>query len=81
MTIDGAEAMLRTIDQSYKHWQELCIPDVHGLQVLVELDLNVPGTNDTPLPGGPEVSSILTIFGHLRLLGPDVRNWTRLPLR
>jgi hypothetical protein len=80
ITIDGAQALLRTIDQSYKHWQELCIPDVQGLQVLLELDLNTPGTNDTPLPGGSEVSSILTIFSHLRLLGPDVRNWTRQPL-
>ncbi len=81
ITVDGAQAMLRTIDQSYKHWQELCIPDVNGLQVLIELDLNAPGTDDTPLPGGPEVSSVLAIFSHLRLLGPDVRNWTRLPLR
>jgi hypothetical protein len=80
ITIDRAQAMLRTIDQSYKHWQELCIPDVEGLQVLMELDLNTPGTNDTPLPGGPEIGSVLTIFSHLRLLGPDVLNWTRQPL-
>jgi hypothetical protein len=81
VTVDGAQAMLRTIDQSYKHWQELCIPDVQGLQVLIELDLNAPGTNDTPLPGGPAIRSVLTVFSHLRLLGPDVRTWTRQPLR
>ncbi len=81
ITIDGAQAVLRTIDQSYKHWQKLCIPDLNGLQVLIELDLNTPGTNDTPLPGGPEVSSILTIFSHLHLLGTDVRAWTPQPLR
>jgi hypothetical protein len=81
ITIDGAAAMLRTIDQTYKHWQELCIPDVHGLQVLMELDLNTPGTNDTPLPGGPVIRSVLTVFSHLHLLGPDVRAWTRQPLR
>jgi hypothetical protein len=81
ITLDGAQAMLRTIDQSYKHWQELCAPDVQGMQVLMELDLNTPGTNDTPLPGGPEVSSVLTVFRHVHLLGPDVQNWTRQPLR
>jgi hypothetical protein len=80
ITIDGAQAMLRTIDQTDKHWQELCIPDVHGLQILMELDLNTPGA-DTPLPGGPEVRSVLTIFSHLHLLGPNVRTWARQPLR
>jgi hypothetical protein len=80
MTIDGAQAMLRTIDQSYKHWQELCIPDVQGLQVLIALDLNAPGTNDTPLPGGPEVSSVLTLFSHLRLLGADLARWSTSPI-
>jgi hypothetical protein len=81
IALDGAQAMLRTIDQSYKHWQELCIPDVKGMQVLIELDLNAPGTNDTPLPGGLEIRSVLTVFRHVRLLGPDVQDWTREPLR
>jgi hypothetical protein len=81
ISLDGAQAMLRTINQSGKHWQELCIPDVKGMQVLIELDLNAPGTNDTPLPGGPEIRSVLTVFRHMRLLGPDVQDWTRQPLR
>jgi hypothetical protein len=81
VSLDGIQVMLRTIDQSYKHWQELCSMNLAGMQVLIELDLNTPGTNDTPLPGGAEVSSVLTIFRHLRLLGPDVKNWTRQPLR
>jgi hypothetical protein len=81
VTLDGTQVMLRTIDQPYKHWQELCSMNLAGLQVLIELDLNAPGTDNTPLPGGPEVSSVLAIFRHLRLLGPDVQNWTGLPLR
>ncbi len=28
-----------------------------------------------------QVGGLLTVFSHLRLLGPDVANWTRQPLR
>jgi hypothetical protein len=80
ITLDGARVMLRTIDEPDKHWQELCAMNLGGMQVLMALDLNAPGTNDTPLPGGTGVRSVLTIFRHLRLLGPDVANWTRRPL-
>jgi hypothetical protein len=68
--------MLRTIDQPYKHWEELCAPDVRGLSVYITLDTNVPGTNDRPLPGGQIVGGVEKIFRHLRLLGPGVANWT-----
>ncbi len=81
VTIDGAQALLRTIDEPGKHWQSLCAPDVDSLSLLIELDLNIPGTNDTPLPGGSRVGGLLTVFSHLRLLGPDVANWTKQPLR
>ena len=79
VTLDGAQAVLRTIDQTYKHWQSLCGPDIDGMQVLIELDLNIPGTSDKPLPGGSQVGSALTVFGHMTLLSPNVAGWTTRP--
>jgi len=76
VTLDGARVMLRTIDQPFKHWEELCAPDVRGLSVYITLDTNVPATNDTPLPGGRTVGGVLKAFRHLHLLGPDVGSWT-----
>jgi hypothetical protein len=75
-TLDGARVMLRTIDQPYKHWEELCAPDVRGLSVYITLDTNIPATDDKPLPGGRAVGGVVTIFHRLRLLGPDVGRWT-----
>jgi hypothetical protein len=79
VTLDGARAVLRTIDQTFKHWQSLCGPDVDGMQVQMELDLNIPGTSDKPLPGGRQVGSVLTVFGHMTLHGPNVAGWTTRP--
>jgi hypothetical protein len=79
VTLDGVQAVLRTIDQTAKHWQSLCGPDIDGMQVLIELDLNIPGTSDKPLPGGSQVGSVLTVFRHMTLLGPDVAGWTTRP--
>jgi hypothetical protein len=76
VTLDGSRVMLRTIDQPYKHWEELCAPDVRGMSVYITLDTNIPGTNDRPLPGGRIVGGVEKIFRHLQLLGPDVANWT-----
>jgi len=76
LTIDGAQAMLRIIDQPYKHEQYLCVQDVRGLQVYISLDGNVPGSNDSPLPDARRIGTALTVFSHLRLLGPDVADWT-----
>ena len=68
--------MLRTIDQPYKHWEELCAPDVRGLSVYITLDTNVPGTNDRPLPGGRAVGGVVAIFHRMQLLPPNVADWT-----
>jgi hypothetical protein len=76
VTLDGARVMLRTIDQPYKHWEELCAPDVRGLSVYITLDTNVPSTNDRPLPGGRALGGVVKVFRHLTLLGPDVKDWT-----
>lgn len=76
VTLDGARVMLRTIDQPYKHWEELCAPDVRGLSVYITLDTNIPATNDTPLPGGRIVGGVVKVFRHLKLSGPDVAAWT-----
>jgi hypothetical protein len=80
VTLDGAQAVLRTIDQAGKHWQSLCGPDIDGMQILIALDLNIPGTSDKPLPGGSKAGNALTVFGHLTLLGPNVARWTTRPL-
>jgi hypothetical protein len=79
--VDGARAMLRTIDEPGKHVQYLCAPDAHGLQFYLSLDLANPNTSDTPLPGSHTVGDLLKVFSHMRLLGPDVANWTTNPLR
>jgi hypothetical protein len=81
VTLDGARAALRTIDQTTKHWQSLCGSDIDGMQVLIELDLNIPGTSDQPLPGGRQVGRVLTVFAHMTLLGPKAAGWTTRPER
>lgn len=80
LRLDGARVMERTIDQPGKHWQYLCAPNVLGMQVLIMLDLANPNTNDTPLPGSRQLGSVLTVFSHLRLFGPDVKYWAASPL-
>ena len=76
VTLDGARVMLRTIDQPYKHWEELCAPDVRGLSVYITLDTNIPASDDTPLPGGRIVGGVVKVFRDLKLSGPDVAAWT-----
>jgi hypothetical protein len=79
VTLDGAPALLRTLDEPDKHWQSLCANDIGGVQPYLTLDLNTPGSS-APLPGGDQVGSLLTVFGNVRLLGPDPANWTTVPL-
>jgi len=81
VTIDGAQGLLRTIDQTGKHEQTLCASDVQGLSIFIDLDLRVPATNDTTLPESSGFGSALAVFGHLGLLGPDPAHWTTNPLR
>jgi hypothetical protein len=80
VTVDGEQGLLRTIDETDKHEQTLCAADVHGLSVVIDLDVSIPGTNDTPLPGSDGFGSALAVFGHLRLLGPDPDRWSTSPL-
>jgi hypothetical protein len=75
VTVDGTPMRLRTIDQPYKHVQYLCAQNFRGLAVLISLDLNVPGTNDRPLPDAAKVGGVLLVFQHLHLFGPDVADW------
>jgi hypothetical protein len=79
VTVDGAAALFRYLNEPDKQWQSLCANDIDGVSPYVELDLNVPGTN-TPLPGGAEVSSVLTLFQSVRLLGPNPSAWVTDPL-
>jgi hypothetical protein len=81
VTIDGTPANLRTIDEPGKHWQSLCVNNIDGLQLWIILDLTLPGTNHTALPGGQEFGTVLSVFRHLKLLGPDPADWTTNPLR
>jgi hypothetical protein len=81
VTVDGVRAALRTINLPAKHNQDLCLADVDGLAVDVDLDLTVPGTAATPLPGSTGFGSAVAVFSHLRLLGPDVAGWTPQPVR
>jgi hypothetical protein len=48
----------------------LCAPDAGGLWVLLTA---APGTSD-------ELSTLVTIFAHMRLLGQDPANWTTDPV-
>ena len=79
VTLDGAPALLRVMNQTHKHWESLCAQDVHGLWVYLTLDLNVPGTNDTPLPGGSQVGGLMTVFARMILLGTNPASWTTRP--
>jgi hypothetical protein len=79
VTVDGAPALVRNLTGPDKQWQSLCANDIDGLSPYVELDLNVPGSN-APLPGGTEVSSVLTLFQSVRLLGPNPAAWVTDPL-
>jgi hypothetical protein len=80
VTVDGVRAALRTIDTPGKHNQDLCVPDVHGLAVDIDLDLTVPGTDTTPLPDSTGFGSAVAVFDHLRLLGANPASWTTRPL-
>ncbi len=81
VSLDGARAMLRTIDQPGKHVQYLCAQAVDGMQIYLSLDLSNPNiTRYTPLPDSHQVGDLLSVFRHLKLLGPDVANWTTSPL-
>jgi hypothetical protein len=78
-TLDGAPALLRTLNEPDKHWQSLCANDIDGVQPYLTLDLNTPGSN-APLPGSGEFGSLLAVFGSVRLLGPDPAAWTTDPV-
>jgi hypothetical protein len=80
VTLDGARAVLRTIDYPGKHVQTLCARDIRGVQLNLSLDLGIPTTKDTPLPDARAVGNLLTVFRHLRLLGPDLAHWVANPL-
>jgi hypothetical protein len=80
VTVDGARAVLRNLNAPDKQFQSLCANEIDGVAPYVALDLNVPGSN-TPLPGGIQASSVLTLFQGVRLLGPDPAAWTTTPLR
>jgi hypothetical protein len=75
LTLDGARALLRTIDEPDKHVQVLCAPDFRGLQVSISLDQNVPGTSDRPLPDAGKVGGVVSVFQHVHLYGGDVASW------
>jgi hypothetical protein len=75
VTVDGTSMLLRTIDQPGKHVQYLCAQNFRGLALYISLDLNVPGTNDRPLPAASKVGGVLAVVRHLHLFGPDVADW------
>ena len=75
VTVDGTSMLLRTIDQPYKHVQYLCAQNFRGLSMYISLDLNVPGTNDRPLPGASKVGGMFAVVRHLHLFGPNVADW------
>jgi hypothetical protein len=79
VTVDGAPALFRYLNEPDKQWQSLCANDIDGVSPYVALDLNTPGST-TPLPGGAEVSSVLTLFQSVRLLGPNLAAWVTDPL-
>jgi hypothetical protein len=80
VTLDGARAVLRTIDYPYKHVQTLCARDVRGMQLDLSLDLSIPTTKDTPLPDAHAVGNLLNVFSHLRLLGQNLARWVTSPV-
>jgi hypothetical protein len=84
VTLDGARALLWTRrfgPQSISRTEQgLCAHNIDGMSVDMTLYTNVPGTS-RPLPGLAQLGTVLTIFRQLRLLGPEVRNWTTQPVK
>jgi hypothetical protein len=80
VTVDGVRMLLRTIDLPGKHVQALCAQNFRGVAISVSLDLNVPGTNDRPLPGAAKVGGVFAVVRRLHLFGPNLADWpTQLP--
>ena len=79
VTVNGAPALLRNLNEPDKLWQSLCMNNVDGVSAQVDLDLNTPGS-DAPLQGTDEFGGVLTVFHGVRLLGPDPAAWTTEPL-
>jgi hypothetical protein len=79
--LDGARGVLVTIHlPPFKNLQFLCAARVRGLQLDLSVDRIVPGTRGRTVPGVRTLGTILTVFSHLKLLGPDPANWTTRPL-
>jgi hypothetical protein len=78
--LDGTPGVLRTLSEPDKRWQSLCAPNVQGMQLYLALDLSLPGTVGTPLPGSPAVASAMSVFRHLQLLGSRPALWTSRPV-
>jgi hypothetical protein len=78
--IDGVSAGI-TVGRYFNLVQseDLCALNVHGEQVRILLDLTTQGPGPKPLPGDRQVGDLRTLIKHLRLLGPDVANWTLKP--
>jgi hypothetical protein len=76
VTVDGAAAVLE-YSPAHGRDQQLCIPGLHGLRVLVWLTArdNAPAPN----PAGPH--GVLAYARLLHPLGPDPAHWTADPLR
>jgi hypothetical protein len=79
VTVDGAPALLRNLDEPDKQFQSLCVNSIDGVSAYVAMDLNSPGSN-APLPGTDLFGGVLTVFRSMRLLGPDPAAWTTDPL-
>lgn len=79
VTVNGAPALLRNLNEPDKQWQSLCMNNIGGVSAYVALDLNSPGST-APLPGTEEFSSVLTVFRSVHLLGGDPAAWTTDPL-
>jgi hypothetical protein len=80
VTLDGARGVLFVEHGQDRPQASLCFNNVHGLSVYISLDLKVPDTTSTALPGGTSLGGVTGVFRHMRLLGNDPVNWTADPL-
>jgi len=80
VTLDGAKAVLRMLNEPGKGYQSLCAAGVSGMQVFIGLDTTEPATSSPP-PGAGGLGGALGVAKALHLLGADPANWTTSPLR
>jgi hypothetical protein len=78
VTVDGVRAILQGPSSGYA--ELLCVNNVNGQQIAVDLQKRMPGTG-APVPGAAGLGGAAGVASKIHLLGNDPAGWTTRPLR